>query len=148
MRIVFSGSASEDSCSLEDVRPANEVYKNKRAEMYFRSRNALNSEQLKGIDVETAKELCSLEFDDSKPLITMISKADYKVLFGKSPDLADSGIMLLEVARRKGFRLTAVGQTVHRSKDWSDQVAKSQEIYDSKEHSVPAEIDDYADALV
>lgn len=147
MRIVFSGSASEDSCSLEDVRPANEVYRNKRAEMYFRSRNALNSNQLKGIDNETAKELCSIEFDDSKPLITLISKTDYKAMFGKSPDLADSGIMLLEVARRKGFRLSAVGQTVHRGKEWDAVVAKTQEVYYDKAKYADEEIE-YQDAIV
>ena len=147
IRIVFSGSASDDACSLEDVRPASEVYKNKRAEMYFRSRNALNSEQLKGIDNETAKELCSLEFDDSKPLITMVSKSDYKLLFGKSPDLADSGVMLLEVARHKGFRLTAVGQTVHRGREWEKIVEKTQDVYDSNSQYGEEELA-YDDAVV
>ena len=130
MRIIFSGSCSEDACSYEDVRPANEVYKNKRVEMYFRSRNALNSQQLKGIDNETATELCTLEFDDSKPLMVLMPKADYKMRFGKSPDFADSGVMLLEVARRKGFTLAPVGQTVHKHSEWSDEVKKTQEVYE------------------
>lgn len=147
MRILFSGAASEDSCSLEDVRPANEVYRNKRAEMFFRSRNALNSEQLKGIDVETAKELCSIEFDDSKPLIVVVSKTDYKTLFGKSPDWADCGVMTLEVARRKGFRLTAVGKTVTRGADWQNLVEKTQSVYDDKDKYATEELD-YDDVMV
>lgn len=130
MRIIFSGSASEDACSFEDIRPANEVYKNKRVEMYFRSRNSLNSGQLKGIDIETAKELCSIEFDDSKPFMALMPKADYKLMFGQSPDFADSGVMLLEVARRKGFSLAPVGQTVHKHNEWNTQVQKTQDVYE------------------
>ena len=130
MRIIFSGACSDDACSFEDVRPASEVYRNKRVEMYFRSRNSLNSSQLKGIDRETAKELCSLEFDDSKPLMALMPKADYKALFGKSPDFADSGVMLLEVARRKGFKLAPVGQTVHKHNDWTEQVKQVQAVYE------------------
>jgi len=130
MRIIFSGECSEDACSYEDVRPANEVYRNKRVEMYFRSRNSLNSGQLKGIDTATAKELCSIEFNDSKPLMALMAKADYKLLFGQSPDFADSGVMLLEVARRKGFTLAPVGQTVHKHNDWTDEVKKTQSVYE------------------
>jgi len=134
-RIIFSGKSSEDACSLEDMRPANEVYRNKRTEMYFRSGNALRSDQLRGIDLETAKELCSLEFDDSKPLITMLSKEDYRKLYGKSPDLADSAVMLLEVARLKGFRLAPVGQTIRRQGKWQEVVDKTQAVYESVAYS-------------
>lgn len=130
MRIIFSGSASEDACSYEDVRPANEVYKNKRVEMYFRAANSLRSGQLKGIDTATAKELCSIEFNDSKPLMALMAKADYKLAFGQSPDFADNGVMLLEVARRKGFTLAPVGQTVHKHNDWTAEVKKTQDVYE------------------
>jgi len=129
MRIVFSGSASEDACNLEDVRPANEVYRNKRAEMYFRARNALNAEQLRGFDRETAREITTVEFDDSKPLMVMVSKTDYKKLFGKSPDLSDTVAMLLEVARRKGFRLAPVGKTVNRHDEWNRIVEQTQSVF-------------------
>jgi hypothetical protein len=77
----------------------------------------------------------------------MVSKADYKLLFGKSPDLADSGVMLLEVARRKGFRLTAVGQTVHRGADWDKIVAKTREVYDTNNQYAEEEVV-YEDAVV
>jgi len=130
LRIIFSGSASEDACSLEDVRPANEVYRNKRAEMYFRARNALNAEQLKGFDVDTAREICTLTFDDSKPLITVVPKVDYKKAFGKSPDLSDCVVMELEVARRKGFRLAPVGHTVNRYHEWNKTVEKTQAVFE------------------
>ncbi len=85
---------------------------------------------MKGIDTATAKELCSIEFNDSKPLMALMAKADYKLAFGQSPDFADNGVMLLEVARRKGFTLAPVGQTVHKHEDWSAEVQKTQNVYE------------------
>lgn len=135
IRIQFGSSASEDSCSPEDIRPSNEVYRNKRAEMYFRAWDALNHHQLKGIDKDTAAELCTIEYDDSKSLIKIQDKAEYKEKFGKSPDLADSGIMLLEVARQKGFRLSLLGQTVVRHQDYEQQVKLTQQVYETVDYT-------------
>lgn len=129
VRIEFGGAASEDSASLEDIRPAKEVYFNKRVEIYFRSRDALNSGQLKGIDKETALELCSIEFDDSGKRIKLQGKKEYKEKFGKSPDFADCLVGLSEVARRRGFKLAPVGNTVNRYEDFSQHVRKAQEVY-------------------
>lgn len=129
IRIQFGSSASEDSCSPEDIRPACEVYRNKRAEMYFRSADALRHNQLKGIDKETAIELCTIEYDDSKALIVIQDKVKYREKYGKSPDRADSLVELIEVARLRGFRLYPVGETVARAKEWEAQVEQAQAIY-------------------
>lgn len=129
IRVEFGGRPSDDSASLEDIRPASEVYENKVTEMWFRARDALNASQLKGIDPETAIELCNRLFDDSGKRIKLQKKKDYKEAFGKSPDLADCLVLLLEVARRKGFRLAAVGQTVARMQDWSALFQSAQEVY-------------------
>ena len=112
IRVEFGGRPSEEPCSLEDIRPASEVYRNKRAEMFFRARGALESGQLKGIDAETAVELCAIEYDDvNKERIVLMSKADYKAKMGFSCDLADTVAILMEVARRLGFKLAALGET-------------------------------------
>ena len=139
MRIEFGGRASDDSASLEDIRPASEVYENKSAEMWFRSRDALNAGQLRGIDPETALELCNRLFDDSGKRIKLQKKKDYKEMFGKSPDLADSLVMLLEVARRKGFRLAAVGQTVNKMLDWSEMFKSAQAVHATADYSEEGE---------
>jgi hypothetical protein len=129
IRILFSGACTSDACSHEDIRPANDVYENLRAEMYHRARNALHSGQLKGIDRETEKELISVEFVDDKAKIKMMDKRDYRKKFKKSPDLADTEIMLAEVARRRGFKLSIEGKTIHRYEDTSKLFQKSQELY-------------------
>ena len=111
-RVGFGESPSEDQVSHEDVRPASEVFRNRRAEMYFRARAALDAKQLRGFDPETAQEICTISFDDSKSLIVLVSKIDYKKQFGCSPDLSDSVVVLIEVARRLGFKIKALGHTI------------------------------------
>lgn len=135
IRIEFGGRASEDYVSLEDSRPACDVFENKTVEMWIRSRDALNHGQFKGIDKETAVELCNREFDDSGKRIKLQKKVDYKSRFGKSPDYADSFVMLREVARIKGFRLTPLGETQKRVEGWDEQVVKTQSVFETSDYS-------------
>jgi hypothetical protein len=131
---MFSGAPSEDPCSHEDPRPAKEVHRNKRAEMYFRTQSALTSGQIRGVDKDTAAELCTIEyyeFDDKGKRVptTIQSKKDYKIKYTKSPDYADSGIMLTEVARLRGFRIVETGHTVTRSQEFDKTVEKASAVY-------------------
>lgn len=135
IRVGFGESASTDTTSHEDVRPANEVYKNRRAEMYFRTRAGLDTGQIKGVDKETAKEMCTIEYDDSKVLRVIVSKQDYKLKFKKSPDYTDSGVILTEVARRKGFKLAVQGQTKVRYGDFEQDFKRNQEVYEHVDYS-------------
>jgi len=134
-RIEFGGSASAEPCSLEDVRPADEVYMNKRAEMWFRARDALNSGQLKGIDPETATELVSMEFSDKRAKLVLMPKKDYRAKFGKSCDLADTVAILLEVARLKGFALAPLGETAKALTAVGDTFKAQQEVYGEPSYS-------------
>ena len=143
-RIQFQAGASEDSISLEDIRPAKEFCRNKRAEMFLLARSALQSGQLKGIDIETATEMCSIGVDDSNPTKVVIeSKEDYRANHGgRSCDKSDTLVMMLEVARRKGFQLTPVGQTATVAQEWTDEVKKSQELYHEENLWQPEEMPD------
>lgn len=125
IRVEYGGSPSTDSCSLEDVRPANEVYAYKDVEMHFRTRDMLNSGQLKGIDKETAAELINRKFDESKRRIQLQSKEDYKIEFHISPDFSDTGCIIGEVARIRGFRLSPVGQTILKQDEWREHADKA-----------------------
>lgn len=143
--VMFSGSPSDEPCSFEDTRPCSEVYLNKRVEMYFTTRNAVISGQIKGIDKDTASELCSIEeltlkTDGSiRPRKSLMNKREYKKKFQKSPDDADSGIILTEVARIKGFKITAVGGSAFGSVSFDKQVQESLEVYEDITYS-PVEI--------
>jgi hypothetical protein len=139
IRIQFGASPSDEPCSHEDQRSAKDVYKNKRVEMYFRTRNAAMAGQLRGVDKDTAEELCTLEYDDSKPKVVMQEKRDYKLKFTKSPDLADSAVMITEVCRTKGFRVIETGHTVDRDVEIEKLVASSQAVYEDINYSADNE---------
>lgn len=138
-RVVFGGSPSTDQASLEDARPAKEVYLNKRCEMYFRASNFLDAGQFKGLDRDTASELISVQYVDmrpdgtSSPKIKLMSKLEYKKLFKKSPDLADSAVMIIELARRKGFKLEAIGDTVSRFEKFKEFAVKAAAVHEDGE---------------
>ena len=140
-RVLFSAAASDDAASLEDIRPAREVYENKRVEMYFRARDLLNHGQLRGIDRETAIELCTLEFDDSSRRIKLMSKRDYRKVFRRSPDFADCGVLCCEMARLKGLRLVPQGETVQRYQDFEEMAAACQDVFANVTYA-PEEFDD------
>ncbi len=131
LRIVFGGAASTDAVSPEDPRPANEVYWTKSVEMHFRAREALLHDQLRGIDADTARELCTREFDDLGKRIRLQDKQDYRKQYKESPDYGDSGVCTLEVARIRGFRLSPIGFTRTRSNDWDKMVSEHQAVYES-----------------
>lgn len=143
IRIEFGGSPSLDSCSLEDVRPANEVYKDKTTEMHFRTRDALNSGQLKGIDKETAIELINRKFDESRKRIQLQSKEEYKQEFKLSPDFGDTGCMMLEVARIRGFRLSPVGQTITKHDEWNEHSNKANSVTNDNDTYQVEEMDEF-----
>lgn len=140
IRVQFGSAASEDPASPEDPRPANEVYKNKRAEMFFRTRTCLESGQLKGIDKDSAAELCTLEYTElrsdgtCKPIVIQ-DKKEYRLKYNKSPDLADCGVGVMEVARIKGFRIVATGHTVKRNSSFDKVVEEAQQVYSDEGYS-------------
>lgn len=146
VRVLFSAAASEDAASLEDIRPANEVYENHRVEMFFRARDLLNHGQLRGIDRETAVELCTLEFDDSQRRIKLQAKRDYKKKFRKSPDYADCGILCCEIGRIKGLKLVPIGETAERFADFEQVVENCNAVFSNVEYA-PEDLDDYLESL-
>lgn len=142
IRIAFQSSASTDSVSIEDPRPANEVYFNKRAEMYFYSRSILTSGQMKGVDQETEREICSIKYDGSGKRTKLQDKHEYRAEHGgKSPDLSDTYCMLSEVARRRGFTLKATGETKRVIEDIESHNEQSQEVYEEENLYQPEELE-------
>lgn len=133
LRIEFGGKPSEDSASFEDARKACDIYDTKTTEMHFRTRDAVNSGQLKGVDRETATELITREFDDSKAKIKLQPKDEYKLKYKISPDFGDCGVMTLEVARIRGFRLAAMLKTAEEVVKTSDFSRAAQEVYSEKD---------------
>lgn len=96
------------------LKRCDEHYRKFITEMYFSCREAIDSEQLRGLDVDTMREGCSRKFSkvqDGK--IEVEPKEDYKERNrGRSPDLMDNLVIGVEGARRRGLRIIRIGREV------------------------------------
>ena len=99
-RVEFGGSPATIPVSDEDSRPCNEAYDRKVTELWFSMRKWAVEERLGGMDIETLQEFCARMFDDSKRKISVESKTVMKQRTGKSPDLADAAVVLLDLVRK------------------------------------------------
>lgn len=99
-RVEFGGSPSNLPVSDEDSRPCNEAYDRKVTELWFSMRKWVVEERVGGLDMETLQEFCARMFDDTKRKIAVESKTVMKQRTGKSPDLADAAVVLLDLVRK------------------------------------------------
>jgi hypothetical protein len=99
-RVEFGGSASTIPVSDEDGRPCNEAYDRKVTELWFSMRKWVVEERIGGMDIETLQEFCARMFDDTKRKISVETKTVMKQRTGKSPDLADAAVVLLDLVRK------------------------------------------------
>ncbi|MFQ5589559.1 MAG: hypothetical protein ACE5HE_00210 [Phycisphaerae bacterium] len=135
IRVEFGGAAGDAPINAEDPRPANEVYANKVAEMWFAAREFLISGQLRGFDSETAIEFCQREYldratDGRSIRIKLESKKDYKAKHGQSPDLADAAAMAIEAGRAAGMTLKSIGVTTSdRDGEWDKYIRESDKVF-------------------
>lgn len=101
-RCNFGGAATDLPAGPTDSRPSNEVYFNKVTELWYFIRTLVTSFVLKGLDHETALELCSRRYE-VKGKIRIESKTDMKMRPGaKSPDLADAVAVLADTIKHRG----------------------------------------------
>lgn len=127
-RVEFGGSASELPVSKEDAIPCKDKYYNRVTELWFTARQFLVSGQLKGLDTETIIELCARLWEDKARRIKIESKAEMKLRVLKSPDLADSLVVLTEVARQMGANPGRVGN-YSPDRDWLKAAKEADELY-------------------
>lgn len=111
VRVEFGGSASELPISRHDHRKAKEVYSNKVTEIWFTGRQFAMNMQIAGIDDDTATELISRQFKVVGRTYTVESKLDMKLRTGRSPDLADSAMVLTYLMRLRGILPGSITRT-------------------------------------
>lgn len=152
LRIDFGGSPSMDTVNYEDHTLATDRYNDKATEMWFRIRDAVASEQLKGIEPDTGQELCNRLYENNGKVIKLQPKIrdlksgmkSYKSMFGNSPDNADALAILLEVARIRGFRLAPVGTTIEKKADFEAESDATQKVFEAVTYE-PETREDYED---
>ena len=95
--INFSSKASERKISYNGRSDFS--FYNKRSEMWIQPKKFIRSNQISGMSKECMHELVKCEFHDkSGKVLRVEDKKGYKGREGKSPDLADTFIMLVEKA--------------------------------------------------
>jgi len=122
------------------LKRCDEHYRKFITEMYFSAREAIDSEQIRGMDRDTIREGSSRKFSklpDGK--LEVEPKDDYKERsHGQSPDLMDNFVIGVEGARRRGLKIINLGKEVQAAKPsspnnvskWLEELA---EIEKSKE---------------
>jgi hypothetical protein len=107
LRVQFGGKASDMPVSLVDATPGSERYYNRVSELWFSGKELMRTRQLKGVNIELAKELCARKYKTIKGTSLRMQvepKEDMKARTGQSPDIADAAAILIELCRQKyGF---------------------------------------------
>lgn len=106
LRVKFGGKPSDLPVSFTDPTPAKDRYYDRVTEIWYSGKEYLRAGQLKGISAAMATEMCERKYGTTgeKKLIYVESKKMMKFRMQKSPDIADAGFILLDLARQRlGF---------------------------------------------
>lgn len=95
--VEFGGRPSKRTVSQTNPKRADQEYDRRVTQLWFNFRLLLLSEQIKGLDNETATEFCRRWHDMKGPYIALETKAKMKERTRKSPDLADNAVIMAEL---------------------------------------------------
>lgn len=125
--VEFGGNASARPVSDINPRTGPQEWVNRVTELWMRFRDAVERNQIRGLDIETCIEFCQRNVDHEKyaPRSKVESKSEMKLQAGKSPDFADAAVVVLELVAVRGLLPSGgvlLGKT--RQEDWT-RFAKS-----------------------
>lgn len=123
VRVSFGGSATDSAVSVEDSRPAKSVYSNRVTQLWSQIKVIVMAGRMRGLDDQTARELCARIYSLKNEKTLLESKKDLKKRTkGNSPDRADALALLVELfVTQNGFG-DATGSQSQNSEDWDDYV--------------------------
>ena len=125
--IEFGGRASERMVSQKMQVLCNKYYCNFMSELWYQSRNLIESDQLRNLPENVMEEGCMRQWEFvAGNRIQVEPKEDCKIRMSRSPDLYDSFVTGLELALRLGFKIrgsgkVAIGQTPEWLKTLADK---------------------------
>lgn len=97
------------------LKKCNEEYANQITEFWFSTREAIEAQQIRELPTDVIEEGCSRQYTTvSGNRIQVEPKDEMRKNTGKSPDLYDWFAIMVEGARRLGFRISRLG-VVHGS---------------------------------
>ena len=114
-RVNFGGKASERPVSAEDKRTRScDKYANRVTEVWCSIRPFMRAGQIKGIGPDLGQELTSRRMKNTKSGAVLKEqvekKEDMRARMGKSPDIADAALILLDFVRTK-YKFRPAGTT-------------------------------------
>jgi hypothetical protein len=123
VRVSFGGAATDSPISVEDERPAKQVYANRVTQLWGQIKVIIMSGRMRGLDDQTARELCARIYTLKNERTLLESKKDLKKRTkGGSPDRADALALLTELfVLQNGFG-DATGSQSSNSDDWDEFV--------------------------
>jgi hypothetical protein len=135
--ISSMGKPTDRIAAEVDRRPCSDVYDRLVSEYYYSAYHAFKSRVLFGIDAnsELARELCLRRYTLKNKKIAIETKDDLKKRTGYSPDLSDSLIYALEMARRNGLVFIGNDKPVPTNRFWARE-EKLVEYSQDEEYSV------------
>jgi hypothetical protein len=104
LRVGFGGRASDRRVSANSKLKGDELYVNRSSELWFVGKELIRTKQLFGVTNELAIEMVARKYDMTKSTTLKVkieSKPEFKVRFGRSPDLADAAFLALDCARQR-----------------------------------------------
>lgn len=120
-RTSFGGAATEDRISMEDERPAKLVYANRVSQLWGQVRSVVMSGRLRGLDDQTARELCARIYSLKNEKMLLESKRELKRRTkGCSPDRADALALLVDLFVNNNGLDSATGSSLENNEDWEN----------------------------
>jgi hypothetical protein len=119
LRVSFGGGATSTMISMEDQRSAKEVYANRVSQLWGQIRTIVVAGRLRGLDDQTARELCARIYSLRNEKMLLESKKELKKRTkGSSPDRADALALLVELFVTINGMGGAVGHGGPDDEDW------------------------------
>ena len=123
MRVSFGGSATDTAISVEDTRPAKQVYANRVTQLWSQIKVVVMAGRLRGLDDQTARELCARIYSLKNEKTLLESKKELKNRTkGNSPDRADALSLLVELFVNQNGLGNATASQAQNSEDWDEYV--------------------------
>jgi hypothetical protein len=105
LAVSFSGQPSENPVSMFGSETGRDRYENRVSELWGVAHEFLRNSQLKGVIPDLARELCGRHFSTVKHAnglrIQVEPKEDMKQRAQKSPDIADSAMIVIDLCRTR-----------------------------------------------
>jgi hypothetical protein len=119
VRVSFGGAATDAPVSVEDTRPAKQVYANRVTQLWGQIKVIVMGGRLRGLDDQTARELCARIYTLKNERTLLESKKDLKKRTkGNSPDRADALALLAELFVSQNGIGDASGSQEQNSEEW------------------------------